>query len=198
MTWRRVWALLCLPPTPQPRSHLLRLPGLSWKTWIPCEGVTESRQEPGRGHTKRQGDGMQLQTGLLAKRGFRWDPGNCDAVTIKPPEELSSLSGQLGAGTQDNVHDLVCICLLVGVLRVRRWAQLSGGTSGCPGNSPLEGNGWQPLDLGAAQSSQGSQGESPRPRVWTSELQIQIFVNLLYGFGGASSQLGKNREWREG
>ena len=86
------------------------------------------------------------------------------------------------------------ICLLVGVHRVQRGAQLSGGTSGCPGNSPLEGNGWQPLDLGAAQSSRGGQGESPRPRVWTSELQIQIFVNLLYGFGGASSQLGKNRE----
>ena len=80
-------------------------------------------------------------------------------------EELSSLSGQLGAGTQDNVHDLMCTCLLVGVHRVQRGAQLSGGTSGCPGNSQLEGNGWQPLDLGAAQSSRGGQGESPKPRV---------------------------------
>lgn len=86
------------------------------------------------------------------------------------------------------------------VHRVRR-VQLSGSTSGCPGNSPLEGNGWQPLDLGAAQSRQGGEGENPRPRVWTSKLQIWISVNLLYGLGGASSQLestgseGRDKYW---
>lgn len=59
-----------------------------------------------------------------------------------------------------------------GVCRVWRGAQLSGSTSGCPGGRLVEGNFWHPLGLGAAQSGQGGEGESPGPRVWTSELQI--------------------------
>lgn len=141
------------------------------------EGQCPGRSRGG-GIQKDRGMGCSSKQGCWAKRGLGWDPGSCDAVTVKPPAEPSSLHGQLGAGTRGNMHGNMRMCLLGAVHRVRR-VQLSGSTSGCPGNSPLEGNGWQPLDLGAAQSRQGGEGENPRPRVWTSELQIWISVNLL-------------------
>lgn len=71
-----------LPPHPR-RRHLPRLPGLSWKTWIPYEGVTVSRQEPGRGIQKRGWDAAPNR--VAGPRGV-WD--EILAAVMQSPSSL--------------------------------------------------------------------------------------------------------------